>query len=86
MTGDFQGVFLDAYMGLISKFFSCLDKRLRRGTAAAEDEGEGEALSGLFFELRTLQIATNFFSDLNQLGHGGFGPVYKVIFKFCKFS
>ncbi|CAN0902445.1 G-type lectin S-receptor-like serine/threonine-protein kinase SD1-1 [Linum grandiflorum] len=28
--------------------------------------------------LRTLQIATNFFSDLNQLDHGGFCPVFKV--------
>ncbi|XP_020212474.1 putative receptor-like protein kinase At4g00960 [Cajanus cajan] len=31
----------------------------------------------LIFDLHTLQLATNFFSDLNQLGHGGFGPVFK---------
>ncbi|KAL3512238.1 hypothetical protein ACH5RR_024955 [Cinchona calisaya] len=64
-------------MGLISNLFSCLDKRLKRGANAAEDEGEEEDSWGLFFELRNLQIATNFFSDLNQLGRGGFGPVYK---------
>ncbi|XP_047338183.1 G-type lectin S-receptor-like serine/threonine-protein kinase B120 [Impatiens glandulifera] len=38
-----------------------------------DDGGGGE----LFFQLRALQIATNFFSDLNLLGHGGFGSVYK---------
>jgi len=36
----------------------------------------------LLFELNTLQLATNFFSELNQLGRGGFGPVFKVTFLF----
>ena len=45
-----------------------------------EDGGnDGWGLENLFFELRALQIATNFFSELNMLGHGGFGPVYKVL-------
>lgn len=63
-------------MGFLSGFCACLDNRLRRRGAASGD-GEESYDSSLFFELRTLQIATNFFSDLNRLGHGGFGPVYK---------
>ncbi|XP_052179969.1 cysteine-rich receptor-like protein kinase 44 [Diospyros lotus] len=68
--------FENHYMGFLSGFCGCLAKRLKGG--AGEDDGDdaGES-SDLFFELRTLQVATNFFSDLNQLGHGGFGPVYK---------
>ncbi|KAL5579143.1 hypothetical protein UlMin_011585 [Ulmus minor] len=30
-----------------------------------------------FFNLSTIQAATNHFSDANMLGEGGFGPVYK---------
>ncbi|KAM7479692.1 hypothetical protein LguiA_027905 [Lonicera macranthoides] len=68
-------------MGFLSDFCSCWQKRLTRGGASSGGNGD-EADDGgeswdLFFELRTLQVATNFFSDLNQLGHGGFGPVYK---------
>lgn len=62
-------------MGLFSDFCGCLRRRLSATTAADDSEDS----SGLFYKLESLQIATNFFSDLNQLGHGGFGPVYKVI-------
>lgn len=31
-----------------------------------------------YFNLNTIQTATNNFSDSNKLGEGGFGPVYKV--------
>lgn len=31
-------------------------------------------------ELATIEAATNFFSDANKIGRGGFGPVYKVNF------
>ena len=31
-----------------------------------------------YFNLITLLVATNNFSDANKLGEGGFGPVYKV--------
>nr|GMC73886.1 G-type lectin S-receptor-like serine/threonine-protein kinase B120 [Ipomoea batatas]GMD96997.1 G-type lectin S-receptor-like serine/threonine-protein kinase B120 [Ipomoea batatas]GME17472.1 G-type lectin S-receptor-like serine/threonine-protein kinase B120 [Ipomoea batatas] len=61
-------------------FCGCLRRRLARSRAAAGDEAEndgGDDSPDLFFDLRSLQIATNFFSDLNRLGHGGFGPVYK---------
>ncbi|KAF5934165.1 hypothetical protein HYC85_030336 [Camellia sinensis] len=65
-------------MRFLFGFCGCLEKRLRLGGdgGGGEEEGGGES-SDLFFELRTLQVATNFFSELNQLGHGGFGPVYK---------
>ncbi|KAL3343568.1 hypothetical protein AABB24_027213 [Solanum stoloniferum] len=63
-------------MGFLSSLCSCFEKRQkRRGGDEADDNGQ-ESFD-LFYELRALQIATNFFSDLNQLGHGGFGPVYK---------
>uniref|UniRef100_A0A5B6ZNH4 Putative cysteine-rich receptor-like protein kinase 10 n=1 Tax=Davidia involucrata TaxID=16924 RepID=A0A5B6ZNH4_DAVIN len=66
-------------MGFLSGLCGCLEKRLRgrRSAGAEEADDGGESSWDLFFELRTLQIATNFFSELNQLGHGGFGPVYK---------
>ncbi|KAK1384066.1 Protein kinase domain-containing protein [Heracleum sosnowskyi] len=48
-----------------------------RSGAKEDKDDDGGGLGSLFFELRTLQIATNFFSELNMLGHGGFGPVYK---------
>ena len=30
------------------------------------------------FKFKELEVATNYFSETNQLGRGGFGPVYKV--------
>jgi hypothetical protein len=32
-----------------------------------------------FFDLESILIATNSFSDAKKLGEGGYGPVYKVI-------
>ncbi|KAL4295825.1 hypothetical protein GQ457_12G007440 [Hibiscus cannabinus] len=68
-------------MGFLSKLLACIDKRFKaaRGGSAAEDGADdgSNTHGGLFFQLRALQIATNYFSELNRLGHGGFGPVYK---------
>lgn len=36
-------------------------------------------LNSLQFDLRTIEAATNKFSNNYKLGEGGFGPVYKVI-------
>ncbi|KAI3411390.1 Protein kinase domain-containing protein, partial [Psidium guajava] len=69
-------------MAIFSGLYACL-KRIkpagrRRGRAGGNAEGEAEDdHSSLFFDLQTLQVATSFFSELNLLGHGGFGPVYK---------
>jgi hypothetical protein len=35
----------------------------------------------LMYDLSTLRAATDNFSEENKLGEGGFGPVYRVIFK-----
>jgi hypothetical protein len=43
--------------------------------AAANDITTVESLQ---FDLATIEIATNKFSDDNKLGEGGFGAVYKV--------
>lgn len=39
-----------------------------------------------YFDLKTINVATNGFSDGNKLGQGGFGPVYKVKARFRLFS
>ncbi|VFQ87171.1 unnamed protein product [Cuscuta campestris] len=58
-------------------FCGCLRRRLGRRHGGGGEDDAGNDGPDLFFDLPTLQIATNFFSDLNQLGQGGFGPVYK---------
>lgn len=69
-------------MRFFTNLCACLLKRFKRGggRGGAADDPEDEVVDSfdIFFELRALQIATNFFSELNKLGHGGFGPVYKV--------
>ncbi|XP_004137479.1 cysteine-rich receptor-like protein kinase 10 isoform X1 [Cucumis sativus] len=65
-------------MGLLSSLCLCLQKKLKPANSAGADEADDEDVStDIFFELNTLQIATNFFSEVNKLGNGGFGPVYK---------
>lgn len=49
-------------------------KRDHSGETAADE------LELPLFDITTLVIATNKFSDENKLGQGGFGIVYKVIF------
>lgn len=39
---------------------------------------EGEDFEVPLFDFTEIANATNNFSDLNKLGEGGFGPVYKV--------
>ncbi|KAI3515734.1 hypothetical protein L1887_14638 [Cichorium endivia] len=65
-------------MNLLSRLRDCLRCRRAAGAGGDADDLDGRHESwDLFFGLQTLQAATNFFSDANKLGHGGFGPVYK---------
>lgn len=64
-----------------------MQRRLKKGGTASDDGADDDKdtidagdSSNLLFDLHTLQLATNFFSELNQLGRGGFGPVFKVTF------
>ncbi|XP_058772148.1 G-type lectin S-receptor-like serine/threonine-protein kinase At4g27290 isoform X1 [Vicia villosa] len=41
------------------------------------NEGDHDDLDLPFFDLATIHEATNYFSNYNKLGEGGFGPVYK---------
>lgn len=41
------------------------------------DQAEFKDLS--LFKFKELEVATNNFSEINKLGQGGFGPVYKVM-------
>ena len=45
-------------------------------------EFQEEAEKGIdvpFYDLESIRVATNNFSDENKVGQGGYGPVYKVI-------
>lgn len=61
----------------------CGGHNASEGDVSAEDGGEDR---GIFFDLQELEIATDSFSEKNRLGHGGFGPVYKVTYKTILFS
>ncbi|KAF9593833.1 hypothetical protein IFM89_025618 [Coptis chinensis] len=66
-------------MGFLPSLYGCLKlkRKVNEGAVKGEEEEEGFSTQDLFFKFQTLQIATNFFSELNQLGRGGFGPVFK---------
>ncbi|XP_050259388.1 cysteine-rich receptor-like protein kinase 44 [Quercus robur] len=52
-----------------------VSRRLMDGSMdAREDDDSGEMH---YFNLTTMETATKNFSDVNKLGEGGFGPVYK---------
>ncbi|KAF9609256.1 hypothetical protein IFM89_014450 [Coptis chinensis] len=48
-----------------------------RMAASELGEFEGDDVELPFFDLVTIKLATNNFSEENKLGQGGFGPVYK---------
>ncbi|GKV23566.1 hypothetical protein SLEP1_g33275 [Rubroshorea leprosula] len=68
-------------MDFLSHLCPCLEKRLKGGRTGSHDvdaaDDDDDDTENLLFELRTLEIATNSFSEDNLLGRGGFGPVYK---------
>jgi len=53
-----------------------------RGTSlsAAAENFDGDAPILQVFSFESIKAATNNFSRENQLGEGGFGPVYKVLY------
>lgn len=51
-----------------------IDKRGRHRRSARKNDNELQICS---FE--SVALATDYFSDANKLGEGGFGPVYKVL-------
>lgn len=51
----------------------------REGMIEQHDE---KGIDVPFFNFDSILVATNNFSDVNKLGRGGFGPVYKVIINY----
>ncbi|KAB1204084.1 hypothetical protein CJ030_MR8G000770 [Morella rubra] len=64
----------------MTRFFSCACFEKRAGVGLLYDDAdEATCRCDFFFDLRTLQNATSFFSELNHLGHGGSGAVYRGV-------
>ncbi|KAI3744789.1 hypothetical protein L1987_57881 [Smallanthus sonchifolius] len=74
---DDELMVLLTYMGLLSRLRDCLRAPSHGGGGGVDVDDNHHESWDLFFDLQTLQVATNFFSHSNQLGYGGFGPVYK---------
>lgn len=66
---------------VISIIFSILSRRkkMRKSWMVKLKKDEIEALQSLQFSLGTIKHATQNFSDVNKLGQGGFGSVYKGV-------
>lgn len=43
------------------------------------EEKDNEGIEVPYFDFESILVATDYFSDANKLGRGGYGPVYKVI-------
>ncbi|KAI8525232.1 hypothetical protein RHMOL_Rhmol13G0213900 [Rhododendron molle] len=69
--------------------FYCYRRRSRKGShnqrqtrthhvdESTDSKEQEDGREMLYFDLKTIDVATNGFSDGNKLGQGGFGPVYK---------
>ena len=51
-----------------------IDRRGRHRRSARKNDNELQ-----IFSFESVALATDYFSDANKLGEGGFGPVYKVL-------
>ncbi|XP_049936332.1 uncharacterized protein LOC116263649 [Nymphaea colorata] len=56
---------------------ACLLKKRMGNRERKEVTEEIKTRASLFFDINTVKAATDNFSDLNKIGEGGFGPVYK---------
>ncbi|XP_010471454.1 PREDICTED: cysteine-rich receptor-like protein kinase 10 [Camelina sativa] len=61
------------FSGLMALLKMCDGQAASRKEESAEDDGD----RGIIFDLQELETATDFFSEKNRLGTGGFGLVYK---------
>ncbi|CAL5408516.1 unnamed protein product [Camellia sinensis] len=54
-------------------------RKVKSSGEATENEDSTPSIESLQFDFGTIRDATDNFSDVNKLGEGGFGPVYKEI-------
>ncbi|KAM6576916.1 hypothetical protein CsatB_028753 [Cannabis sativa] len=64
-------------VGLAGVFISIAFYILRRRHFNERNKSQDDDLELPFFDLHTISVATDNFSEANKLGEGGFGPVYK---------
>ncbi|KAK7357546.1 hypothetical protein VNO80_16835 [Phaseolus coccineus] len=65
---------------ILVNLICCINLRMRscRKQFEAENDDEIQSTKTLPLEFASIMVATNYFSDANKLGEGGFGPVYKA--------
>ncbi|KAM6576924.1 hypothetical protein CsatB_028761 [Cannabis sativa] len=66
-----------SYHRWIISWWIYFDWLLQRTHIFERNESQDDDLELPWFDLHTISIATNNFSENNKLGEGGFGPVYK---------
>ncbi|KAG6638942.1 cysteine-rich receptor-like protein kinase 29 isoform X2 [Carya illinoinensis] len=64
-------------MVLIFCICICIYLRMRKQRKKVERMDEIDSVESLQFDFSTIRVATDNFSDVNKLGEGGFGIVYK---------
>ena len=78
------GAAVATVLAALAVLFWCCKLRNRKGNLRKfmgperpdlDDKGDDESL---FFSFTSIEVATDYFSDENKLGQGGFGPVFKV--------
>lgn len=56
-----------------------IQHQLNQDSSIEDEHGQnGDQPNLPFFSIKTIMVATNNFSNQNELGQGGFGSVYKV--------
>lgn len=54
-------------------------EKIERSSSVHDPQDDIKSIESLQFDFSIIRAATNNFSDVNKLGRGGFGPVYKGI-------